>query len=370
MIDLRKHILIVSSIAVLLTITCFLLFYPVPDPPVSKMEYARKVLSIARMDGAETYATVPYMEAKGHYDSAMESWRNENKRFIYFRDYSKVSVNAGLSAGKARQAAEDSKRNISEFEISLRQQIEALNAIIRDLNKHFYGYPLAYEVRNRISKGKLLLKESEIAFLEKQYFHADKIMAEAETLLTDSYEYASSDLKNYFSSFPTWRNWVTQTIAESKSDSCYSIIIDKFSRKCIIYFNGTKLYQYNADLGRNWVGDKRISGDKATPEGMYRIIRKLDDDSTMYYKALLLNYPNEEDTAKFILEKANGSLPRSAKIGGMIEIHGRGGKGTDWTEGCIALTDIAMDTVFKIVKVGTPVTIVGSMYSLQHILNR
>jgi L,D-peptidoglycan transpeptidase YkuD (ErfK/YbiS/YcfS/YnhG family) len=57
-------------------------------------------------------------------------------------------------------------------------------------------------------------------------------------------------------------------------------------------------------------------------------------------------------------------------IGGLIEIHGNGGKGIDWTEGCIALTDSEMDSVFKIVKVGTPVTIVGSMHDLQHVLNR
>ena len=54
--------------------------------------------------------------------------------------------------------------------------------------------------------------------------------------------------------------------------------------------------------------------------------------------------------------------------GAMIEIHGHGGKGIDWTEGCIALTNNDMDNLFNIVKVGTPVTIVGSMQSLRQIL--
>ena len=54
----------------------------------------------------------------------------------------------------------------------------------------------------------------------------------------------------------------------------------------------------------------------------------------------------------------------------MIEIHGNGGKGIDWTEGCVALTDKEMDVVFKIAKVGTPVTIVGSMVELENIVNR
>ena len=57
-------------------------------------------------------------------------------------------------------------------------------------------------------------------------------------------------------------------------------------------------------------------------------------------------------------------------MGGLIEIHGNGGKGIDWTEGCIALTDTEMDVVFKLVKVGTPVTIIGSMVELKDVMDK
>ena len=113
-----------------------------------------------------------------------------------------------------------------------------------------------------------------------------------------------------------------------------------------------------------------MRGDKATPEGMYKIIRKFDNDSTLYHKALLINYPDNEDTANFMTALAKGTLPGSSHIGGMIEIHGHGGKGVDWTEGCIALKDREMDTIFAMVKIGTPVTIVGSMNDLRYILKR
>jgi hypothetical protein len=84
----------------------------------------------------------------------------------------------------------------------------------------------------------------------------------------------------------------------------------------------------------------------------------------------LLDYPNDEDLKKFRREISRGTLPASAKIGGMIEIHGNGGKGIDWTQGCVALTDRDMDLIYNIAKVGTPVTIVGSTVDLQHVLNR
>jgi murein L,D-transpeptidase YafK len=109
-------------------------------------------------------------------------------------------------------------------------------------------------------------------------------------------------------------------------------------------------------------------GDKATPEGMYKIVNKYT--GTKYNNALLLDYPNEEDVIRFNREKSKGLIPRNTKIGNGIEIHGSGGKGVDWTEGCIALEDDEMAIVFRLASVGTPVTIVGSLRSFNEILSR
>ena len=54
------------------------------------------------------------------------------------------------------------------------------------------------------------------------------------------------------------------------------------------------------------------------------------------------------------------TLRRLAGIGNLIEIHGDGGQGRDWTDGCVALADGDMDKVFARSRVGTPVTIVGT----------
>ena len=94
-------------------------------------------------------------------------------------------------------------------------------------------------------------------------------------LLTDSYEKATTHLKTYFESYTVWRKWADQTIRESRQKNSYSIIIDKYSRKCLVYFDGVKKYEYNVELGKNWVGDKRVKGDKATPEGKYKISKEI-----------------------------------------------------------------------------------------------
>jgi hypothetical protein len=365
-----RDVLIFAAIAAFVQLIIILLVRFTPLPPISKMGYARETLSKAGKDRADTYSKKLYTEAKIYYDSAMVNWQKQNTRFLYIRDYERVLMFAELSAKKADQAAVNSINSTSNLNIKLKQKIDSLNELVSKINKLFTTYPLTAETRNRISKGKMLLEEAEIVYKKGQYLQANRKITDSEYLLTSSYENASTNLKNYFKSFYVWRNWTDKTINESKKNRDYSIIIDKFSRKLFIYFNGIRKWEFEAELGKNWVGDKRVMGDNATPEGMYKITKKFNSRKTNYYKALLLDYPNDEDMARFKSEIARGSLPSSAKIGGLIEIHGNGGKGIDWTEGCIALTDSEMDQVFKIVKVGTPVTIVGSMIELQYIVNR
>ncbi len=304
-----------AAIAVSIPLIVILLIKLTPKPPAEKVEYAREALSQAGKDRADTYSKKLYTEAKAFYDSAMVNWQRQNSRFIYFRDYEKVLMFAEMSIEKAEKAAENSISSTTSLKVRVRQKIDTLNDLVTEINDLFTTYPLTAETRNRISEGKMLLKEAEIIYKKGQYLQANRKITDSEYLLTNSYENAKTNLKEYFRSYSTWKNWVAKTINESKKNRNYSIIIDKFSRKCFVYQNGVKKLEFTAELGKNWVGDKRIKGDKATPEGMYKVTKKLDGKSTKYYKALLIDYPNDEDKEKFKAEIARGSLPASAKIG-------------------------------------------------------
>jgi len=365
-----KHILIITPIAIFISIVGFFIFYPVPQPPVVEMDYARKSISVAARNNAGTYSQSLFIESESYYDSAMAYWQKENEKNRYKRDYEKVKIFAEMAAEKAASAKDDSENNVSGLNVSIKLKIDAVAKTDAELMRRFSKYPLTTEKWNNISKGQILLTEAELEWEKGNYLQAEMKINEAEKLLVPAFQYADANLRSYFRSYPQWKSWADTAIAESRLNQDYSIIVDKFSRKVIVYLNGEVHVTYSAELGKNWVGDKRVRGDKATPEGMYKIEKMFRSDSTKYYKALLLNYPNDEDTAIFTAAILKGSLPRSAKIGGMIEIHGNGGKGNDWTAGCIALKDREMDSLFKIVKIGTPVTIVGSMYDLKHVLKR
>lgn len=341
-----------------------------PLAPVGEMEIARSEISTAKKNNADIYSKKLFNEATASYDSAMTHWKKENEKFILFRDFDKTTEFAEAAWRKALQASDNTKSSSGSLKEKLKPQIDSLYKVVADLNSLFAGFPLPNEIRSRISKGKLALREGEIAFKNGQYLTANKKITDAEYMINGSFDHAMNKLEDYFESYPLWKKWMERAIAESKQKKINSIIVDKFSRKCYVYQNGAKKYEFEVELGENWIGDKQLKGDYATPEGMYSIVNKKNSNKTKYYKALLINYPNAEDIASFNLEKSKGTLPASAKIGGLIEIHGNGGKGSDWTEGCIALRDKDMDVVFNLAKEGTPVTIIGSVYDLEQILNR
>jgi murein L,D-transpeptidase YafK len=122
------------------------------------------------------------------------------------------------------------------------------------------------------------------------------------------------------------------------------------------YASGTLIKSYTISLGANPVGHKKIEGDKRTPEGEYIINDK--NPNSGYHKNLGISYPNKKD-----IEDANR---RNEQPGGDIKIHGlRNGLGfvgkfqriTDWTLGCIALTNDEVEELYDNVPIGTPITI-------------
>ena len=157
-----------------------------------------------------------------------------------------------------------------------------------------------------------------------------------------------------------WRQWVDATLAESRDRAEMAIVVNKLQRRLNLYYRGLKMTSFPAELGANGLARKAHAGDRATPEGMYRVVAMKQGNATRFYKALLINYPNDEDRARYSQGKARGVIPSRAGIGNLIEIHGEGGQGRDWTDGCIALTNDDMDRVFARVHPGTPVTIVGT----------
>ena len=134
------------------------------------------------------------------------------------------------------------------------------------------------------------------------------------------------------------------------------ILVDKSERTLTLFSAGKPLRQYPISLGLNPRGHKQQEGDKRTPEGIYLIDFKNPDSA--FYRSLRVSYPNERDRL--------AAEERGVEPGGQIMIHGTpngrliktsNSYGYDWTDGCIAVSNAAMDEIWQLVEPGTLIEI-------------
>jgi hypothetical protein len=336
-------------------------------PPEDEITLARKMLAEAELMNSSRYAKEQYLQAVGYYDSAMVEWSRENERFILFRKYQRIVELAHKSAESSAHATASSKKNILKAEELLEFRLITLAERMKTFEEKYGSFPMNSKHQEEFSKSKLQYSECVRAFKDKNYIICKSKLDSAESSMNRVFELYEEKYNSYLNEYPIWSAMVDKTIAYSKKNRAYCIVVDKLARQCVLYKDGKVQHRYVVELGMNWIGDKNQQGDKSTPEGLYKVIDKKSNDRTRFYKALMLDYPNEEDKNRFLQNKKDGVIKPDAHIGNLIEIHGQGGKGMDWTDGCIALKDEDIDVVFKLCRVGTWVTIVGSTKSFNEL---
>jgi murein L,D-transpeptidase YafK len=140
------------------------------------------------------------------------------------------------------------------------------------------------------------------------------------------------------------------------------VIVDKSDYSLYVYDDIGWYATYPVVFGNKSLGDKMMEGDRNTPEGNFKIVSKYPHHR--WNKFLKLDYPNQESWEKFNRRKALGLIPRNARIGGEIGIHGTWPNDnivvddyTNWTAGCVSLKNRDLDEVYTFLQPGTRVII-------------
>ena len=209
----------------------------------------------------------------------------------------------------------------------------------------------------------LLVKQARAFFEEGQFERSIEASVKAGQMLTSQTDLLSSELGRYadHERIGRWQQMANETIAWSRRHHASAIVVSKADRVLTLYKNGQKVLSYPVRLGFNGIREKRYQGDGATPEGRYLIAGKRGQGQTQFYRALLLDYPNEEDRRRFQSARKTGLIPASKGIGGQIEIHGVENELAAQTLGCVMLENAHMVSLYDRVEKGTPVTIVGAL---------
>jgi hypothetical protein len=215
----------------------------------------------------------------------------------------------------------------------------------------------------RLMETELLAKQGRTFFHQGLYSRSLQAIEAAFQLIDEQTATLTAELGRYAdeASVAAWRRLAQRTIEWSKAHEAAAIIVSKADRRLTLYRNGRVVLSYPVRLGYNAMVEKRYQGDGATPEGMYRVIRKRDRGQTHFYRALLLDYPNGRDRRRFQIAHRQGRIPADASIGGQIEIHGGNDTTLSQTLGCVMLENKQIDMLFPYTETGTPVTIVGAL---------
>ncbi|HTV49558.1 MAG TPA: L,D-transpeptidase family protein [Steroidobacteraceae bacterium] len=119
------------------------------------------------------------------------------------------------------------------------------------------------------------------------------------------------------------------------------LVVRKAERRLYLMRGDSVLRSYRIALGLNPIGQKERSGDYRTPEGHYYLTRR--NPRSDYFLSIQVSYPNEEDMRRARRHRWDA--------GGAIMIHGLPNQlsrspeyyeRTDWTDGCIALSNSDM----------------------------
>ncbi len=128
------------------------------------------------------------------------------------------------------------------------------------------------------------------------------------------------------------------------------ILVHKSRREMVLLSGQALLRSYSIALGPHPVGHKEREGDGRTPEGLYQIDWR--NPNSRFHLSLHISFPNETDVQR--------ARERGVSPGGDIMIHGlKDGerRASDWTQGCIAVTDAEMDEIWRLVPDGTVIEI-------------
>jgi hypothetical protein len=333
------------------------LFFPCQQAPVASLENAKSALRLTANHGALRYAEQSYRSAEELLREGWMEMARQNGRLPLFRSYEVADSLLNLAVQKAYETACEAQERSFYLDSAARSERADLQNELSVWREALDGSLTSFQAQPYWSLADMSLKMSELLIAEGEYEEARQTVEDGKKSLCQLaqmlVEYANDEAEGV----SLWRHWVQETVAESRQKRTYAVIIDKSAHKTYLLQSGKLLHSYDCELGYNSARHKLFAGDGATPEGKYQVVA-MKSRGSKYYKALLLDYPNQLDRKRFEENKKKGIISSHARIGGLIEIHGEGGKNKDWTEGCVALTNGEMDHLMQHVTLGTPVTIV------------
>jgi hypothetical protein len=332
-----------------------------PQPPDERRYAARSAVARARLGPALRWAPDELAKAATALAGAEIDYGRQSGRLWPLRDFTPVAArlwSAEVGARAAHRLGE--ARRIAALG-EAEDVLEDTAGLLRVAEMLAKKTSLPSEDRVRLARTRLALSEARALLARQEYVRAHRSAERGRVELERALGPALERARRFASTerVRTWTRWTEETREWSRATGRVAILVLKEKNRLVLLDRGRAVRAYLADIGSDALGRKLRAGDRATPEGRYRVVAKKGRGRSEYHKALLLDYPNEEDRHRTAEARRRGEVPAGSTPGRLIEIHGEGGRGTNWTDGCVAVSNADMDELFAKAEVGSRVTIVG-----------
>lgn len=310
---------------------------------------------------AGAYAFAEKLQAlAGKVDEAKLCLSSEDKAWAVRRDYTSCYQKLERSALAALQIRQNQEQWARDQKARLIIMLKVLKSEL-DGDARARKAGIKFEIRNFAqSQARTHVEIARNLFALGQIESALVATMRARAAWDQSENSISEELARFYDAGnrAQWEKAAQDLLRWTRRTARTAILVDKLEHRCLLLVGGRIERAYVANLSRNWYRLKSQEHDASTPEGEYKIKSKLRSGS--FGQALLLDYPNAADRARFNALKRTGAIPVRARIGGSIEIHGGGRRNSDWTDGCVSLENPEMADLYKRAYTGMPVTIVGT----------
>lgn len=329
--------------------------------PVLGFEHARRAIDEARTAGAPQWAPEILAAADSCLRVATIEHGQQMGRLAPFRNFDRARWQLDQARAHAQMARTTTRSEMAAVRSESELAIDRATKALLEAEAFRDARVLDAAARRRLQSARVqaveaLLRHQGGDFVTARAM-AESVEEEAHAILDRGAKRASRFVDE--AEIERWRRWLDETVEESRRERSTAIVVLKEKNELLLYQSGKVVRRYPVELGRKSLDRKLIEGDGATPEGRYRVVAKKEGAETIYHRALLLDYPTQEDLARLAEAKRRGQVRSDARPGGLIEIHGEGGRGWDWTRGCVAMTNKDIDDLWTRVGENVRVTIVG-----------
>ncbi|MBD3297711.1 MAG: L,D-transpeptidase family protein [candidate division Zixibacteria bacterium] len=304
------------------------------------------------------YASDILNSARQHHNRAWAELSAQMQRPLPLRSYYRADILFTQAIGLADAAGTLGELAQAQNTAEMTQRI---NELRRDLNS--YERELRHSLKTVSLRTLATRADLKVSLAEQRLARgepAETAIDEATEAVDELRSALDTEYRADSSLAQLWNEWFQETLDWTRKTDSSAVVVVK-STHCGYLINGGMVESsFAIELGYRSGRQKMHSGDGATPEGRFRIIARRESGAA-YYRALDLDYPTFADRVRYQVARKMGTIPPDVGIGGSIQIHGEGGRETDWTEGCVAVTNEQMDRLMERLDVGDRVTIVRQL---------